>query len=142
MPLDQDFTAAAGDQSKRKARVRPAPFCLRLSEEERSRLANEAAGAPLGTYIKAKVLASDVPVRMRRSGLAVEDRQALGQALALLGASRLSSNLNQLAHLAHIGALPITLELEAELAAALDDIRSIRRLLITALGLKPEGGDA
>jgi len=87
------------------------------------------------------VLASDVPVHLRRSGLAVEDRQALGQALALLGASCLSSNLNQLAHLAHIGALPITLELEAELAAALDDIRSIRRLLITALGLKPEGGE-
>ncbi|GEM_PF-6334837 len=49
MLLDHDFTAAAGDQSKRKARVRPAPFCLRLSDAERTQLANEAAGAPLGT---------------------------------------------------------------------------------------------
>jgi hypothetical protein len=73
---------------------------------------------------------------VRRTGLAVEDRQALGQALALLGKSRLSSNLNQLAHLGNIGALPFTPEVESELLEALEDIRSIRRLLMTALGLK------
>jgi hypothetical protein len=60
----------------------------------------------------------------------------LAQALALLGQSRLSSNLNQLAHLGNIGALPFTPEVEAELLAALEEIRAIRRLLLTALGLK------
>jgi hypothetical protein len=77
---------------------------------------------------------------MRRTGLAVEDRQALGQALALLGKSRLSSNLNQLAHLGNIGALPFTPEVESELLEALEDIRSIRRLLMAALGLKVGDG--
>lgn len=81
---------------------RPPPFSLRLSEEERTRLIGEAKGAPLGAYIKAKVLGRTHPVRMRRTGLAIEDRQALAQVLALLGRSRLASNLNQLAHLAHI----------------------------------------
>ncbi len=140
MALHQTFSAAASGDRQPVPKRRAAPFCLRLSEAERARLAAEARGAPLGSYIKAKVLGSALPVRMRRSGLAVEDRQALAQALAALGASRLSSNLNQLAHLAHIGALPVTLELEQELSAALEDIRQIRRLLVTALGLKAEDG--
>ena len=60
------------------------------------------------------------------------------QVLATLGQSRLSSNLNQLAHLANVGALPVTPELEAELAEALADIRAIRLLLLTALGFKEQ----
>lgn len=140
MALLQVFSAAAGSDRKRVPKRRVAPFSLRLTDAERVRLADEAKGAPLGSYIKAKVLGSALPVRLRRSGLAVEDRQALAQALALLGTSRLSSNINQLAKLAHIGALPVTLELEAELSAALADIREIRRLLVSALGLKAEGG--
>jgi hypothetical protein len=116
------------------------PFSIRLSEADRARLAVEAAGAPLGTYIRSKVLGEGLPLRVRRTGLAVEDRQALGQALALLGKSRLSSNLNQLAHLGNIGALPFTPEVETELLGALEDIRAIRRLLMTALGLKVGDG--
>ncbi len=140
MSLILDFSAVASGDSIGLPRRRPPPFSLRLSADERARLAVEAAGAPLGSYIKAKVLGGTIPVRMRRSGLAVEDRQALGKALALLGQSRQASNLNQLAHLAHIGALPVSLEIEAELAAALADIREIRRLLVSALGLKEGGG--
>ncbi|WP_449411288.1 hypothetical protein [Methylobacterium komagatae] len=100
-------------------------------------MALEAAGAPLGSYIRAKLLGT-APIRTRTSGIAVEDRQALGRTLALLGQSRLSSNLNQLAHLAHIGALPLTPELEAELSGCLAEVRDLRRLLLCALGLKPE----
>jgi hypothetical protein len=116
-------------------RKRSSPFCLRLSAEERARLTAEAGGAPLGAYLKAKLLGGTVPVRMRRSGLAVEDRQALGKALAQLGQSCLASNLNQLAQLAHIGALPVSPEIEAEFHEALSAVREMRRLLVTALGL-------
>ena len=121
--------------SKRK---RDAPFAIRLSRDERARLVAEAAGAPLGTYIKAKALGAP-PVRTRRTGHSIEDRHSFAQALGMLGKSRLSSNLNQLAKLANVGALPLTPEVEAELLAALGDVRSIRRLVMTALGLKPEG---
>lgn len=117
---------------------RLAPFSLRLNEEERARLVAEAAGAPLGSYVKAKLFGETPPVRMRRSSLVVEDRASLAQALALLGRSRLSSNLNQLAHAAHIGALGVTPDVEDELRAALGDVRAIRALLLFALGLKPE----
>jgi len=117
---------------------RPSPFCIRLSEPQRVRLAGEAAGVPLGAYIKAKALGE--PLRRRRTGLSIEDREALAKTLALLGKSRLSSNLNQLAHAANIGSLPMTPETEEFLRECLHDVREIRRLLMKALGLKAERG--
>lgn len=112
---------------------------MRLTPEERARLVEEAAGAPLSTYIKAKALNTPLPIRIRRTGVSVQDREALAKVLALLGGSRLASNLNQLAHLAHIGALPVDPEMEAELADAVSIIREIRRLLLIALGMKGDG---
>lgn len=140
MSLSDAFLTTASPAEKpprRERKKRPAPFSLRLSADERARLAAEAAGAPLGSYIRAKLLGG-APIRTRRTGLAVEDRQALAQILALLGKARLASNLNQLAHAANIGALPVTPDLEAELFACLGEVRDLRRLLLAALGLKPE----
>lgn len=119
---------------------REPPFSLRLTPDERARLAHEAAGAPLGAYIKAKLLGGDAPpIRVRRSGLPVEDRQALAQALARLGASRLAANLNQLAFAANSGSLSVTPEVIDKIGQAVADIRDIRSLLMIALGFK-EGG--
>ena len=143
MSLSGGFRKSAERQRQEAAKEQPKrlpPFSLRLSDEERQMLIVEADGAPLGTYIKAKVLGDARPLRMRRTGGAVEDRQALGQVLAMLGRSRLASNLTQLAHLAHVGALALTPETEAELREAYRDIRDIRRLLLTALGMRPEDG--
>ncbi|WP_421693230.1 hypothetical protein [Aestuariivirga sp.] len=142
MSLRVDFDRAAilavegrFEQVIRKTRnKRPAPFSIRLSEEDRARLALEAAGAPLGAYIKAKVLGTTPLVRKRRKVLPMQDREALAQALALLGRSHLSSNLNQIAHGVNIGTLPVTPETEAELRAALEAVREIRMLLMRALG--------
>ena len=121
-------------------RRREPPFSLRLSPDERARLAREAAGAPLGAYIKAKLLTGAAPpVRVRRSGLPVEDRQALAQTLARLGASRLSANLNQIAFAANSGSLSLTPETNKLLGQALFEIGEVRRLLLVALGLKDDG---
>jgi hypothetical protein len=116
---------------------RPAPFSLRLTAAERDQLVAEARGLPLGTYIKEKLL-SHRPVRLRTTCIPIEDRSALAQSLALLGRSRLASNLNQLARAANIGALVLTPELEAQLRTAFDDVRFMRSLLMKALGLKGE----
>lgn len=140
MSLTGTFNLAAPAAYRKSRRKRPSPFSLRLSQDERARLAMEAAGAPLGAFIKAKLLSDSPPVprQTRASGLAMQDRQAFAQALGLLGKSRLSSNLNQLARLANSGSLPLTPEIETELLAALRDVRAIRALLLTALGLKAE----
>lgn len=133
MPVKQDFSQAA------KPKKRRPPFALRLTEEERQRLTEEAGGLPLGTYIKSRLLGTKPEERVRRKGLPIQDRGAHAQALALLGRSHLASNLNQLAHAANIGVLPITPETEADLSEAIRAVQHLRHLFLTALGLKAEG---
>lgn len=107
------------------------PFSLRLSFEERARLVEQAAGTPLGTYIRERLLAEPP----RRSKLTPADRSALLQVLGTLGQSRIANNLNQLAKQANSGSLPVTPDTEAELKAAAQDIAEMRAILIQALGL-------
>ena len=126
-----DFKHAA--TAKRK---RPMPFSLRLSTEERAHLEARAGRTPLGAYIKAKALADTDMPRKRAVGLDVEDRKALSRALALLGQSRLSSNLNQLAKAANIGTLSVSPEVATELSETCTHVREIKALLIQAVGLK------
>ena len=93
---------------------------------------------PLGSYIKAKALGGPL-LRSRRCGLAIHDRASLSRVLALFGRSHIASNLNQLARLAHVGALPLDLKTIADLNESILFIRELRGLLLAALGLKPEG---
>jgi hypothetical protein len=113
---------------------RPAPFSIRLTGEERTRLESEAQGTPLGTYIKSKALGEPAT---RRAGV-IEDRQALGQALALLGKTHYANNLNQLAHLANMGSLPLTPGVIEELEGTLRLIGEVRSLIVKALGVRKD----
>ena len=135
MSIVPRFEAAASKSTQRTSKKkRPSPFSIRLSDVERSQLLAEAKGAPLGAYVKAKALGT--PLRLRRAGYSIEDRQALAKALALLGNGELANSLNELAHAVSIGVLPVTPETEAALLEALDSVRDLRRLLVRALGLK------
>lgn len=131
MSLSRDFKASGGPKARKK---RPAPFSIRLCEAERARLEAEAKGAPLGAYVKAKALGK--PLRVRSAGYSITDRQALAQALALLGNCDLTGSLAEIAHAVSIGVLPVTPETEAALLEALKAVRDLRRLLVAALGLK------
>lgn len=115
---------------------RPAPLSLRLSREERARLERAAGALPLGTYIKSRLFADGAPPKLARTRNPVREQRALAQVLARLGASRMANNLNQLAHAANIGSLDCDEEVAAALAAACADIRAMRLMLVTALGLK------
>lgn len=92
----------------------------------------------LGGYIHSRLFDSDNPPKRRRSKNPIKDHKALAQALGLLGQSRISSNLNQLARSANTGSLPVTPDTEAALLEAVAEIREIRRLLIEALNLEVE----
>lgn len=118
---------------------RPAPFSIRLSQTDRARLAVEAAGAPLGAYMKAKLLGE--PMRSRRTGLAIRDQQVLAQLVAHLGRTHAFHTLSALHDLAQAGALPFTPETEQALLLALADIIEMRRMLLRALGLMPGDGE-
>jgi hypothetical protein len=131
------------DEVARAAPARPGrskaapPFSLRLTPEERAQLDRDAGSVPLGAYIRSRLIdGGGSPRRAVRKP--APDQAGLARVLAELGRSRLASNLNQLAKAANSGSLPVTPELEAELAAACADIGAMRAALITALGLKAE----
>ena len=114
---------------------RRAPFSLALASEERARLEAAAGDLPLGTYIKGRLF-EDLPAVPRQTKRPMADRAALAKVLGILGQSRLSSNMNQIARASNRGILPLTPELIEDLNAACDEIRAMRGLLIHALGAR------
>ena len=112
----------------------PPPFSLRLTTEERAELERRAGTKPLGQFIREQCLGKAAQPRSAKRRRAKVDHTLFAQALALLGGSRLASNVNQIAKAAHIGALPVTPELSADLNEACSDIQAMRRLLMQALG--------
>ena len=119
----------------------PAPFSLRLTPEERRELEERAGRQPLGAYIRERLFAAKhggktSDHRRARGQVSIKDHQMLAQVLALLGQSRLASNLNQLARAANAGALPVTPETEATLQSAAEDVAAIKSLLMRALGIR------
>ena len=116
---------------------RTPPFSLRLTFEQRARLEQDAAGSSLSAYIHERLFGAEAPPARRKRGKSpVRDQQAIAELLAKLGQSRLSSNLNQLARLANLGALPVTPDTETAIIEAAGDIAAMRKLLIEALGLE------
>lgn len=97
-PTSAPRAGGANPSSGQSRKKRPPPFSLRLSPEERARLARDAAGQSLGGYVRARLFGPDAaPAPRTRGRFPVKDHQALGMVLAQFGASRLSSNLNQIA---------------------------------------------
>ncbi len=134
--LDHKFNTLADKSDKQKY---PPPFSLRLTFEERALLEKQAAGMSLGAYIRSQILGDDVTPRRTRGKFPVKDHAALGRVLAQLGASRLSANVNQLAHAVNTGILPVSPETDEYLQEACEAIVEIRSALLEALGKDPGG---
>lgn len=118
---------------------REAPFSLRLTFEERTRLRQAAGDLPIAAYIKSLLFADDAPVYRSRGKTPVRDHKALAEVLACLGASRIANNLNQLARAANSGSFYFDRETKAQLNAACGDIQVMRQLLMSALGMQLGG---
>lgn len=114
-----------------------APFSLRLTPEERTALDKLADGQPLGAYIKDALFNREVRPRTR-GAKPVRDKAALARLLGLLGASRISQNINQLARAANTGSLPVNADVHQALLESCAAIHAMRNLLLTALGLTPD----
>ena len=132
-PLSAKFTTSAAKRPKKK---RLPPLSFRATEEERALLKEWAGSLPVGAYIRATLFGDQASPRRRKVRRPSVDQEALSKALALLGQSRLSSNLNQIAKAANMGALPVSQGLLDELNAACVDVRRMREALIEALNLK------
>ncbi|NWH07874.1 MAG: hypothetical protein HXY22_04365 [Alphaproteobacteria bacterium] len=136
--LRSKFNGIANEKTA-KAKT-PPPFSLRLTAEERARLEADAAGAPLGGYIRKRLFGEAASPRKRRGNSPVKDGEALGRLVGALGQSRLSANLNQLAKAVNTGSLPVTPETEAEIKQACQAVTVMREELLRALGKSPGDG--
>lgn len=116
------------------------PFSLRLSNEEREALKIRAKNKTVSAYIREQLFGHEQTPRQYNLRRPSEDKQLLAKAMGELGKSRLSSNMNQIAKAANVGALPVTSELEQDLVHACEAIQQMRALLIRALGLSPGPG--
>ena len=124
-----------------KKRKYPPPFSIRFTFEERARLNRDAGKLSLSAYIRLKLFGEKAtsPKRLtRKKRVPRVDQPALAKALGELGKSRLASNMNQIAKAAHMGALPVTPELEQELFEACAAIKEMRGALISAIGIKDQ----
>jgi hypothetical protein len=139
--LPDDFQNAAAPEARPERAKSAAPFSLRLSAQERATLEADAGNLPLGEYIRRRVFGEDASPRRRVPRRPGPDHELLARVLAELGRSRLASNLNQLAKAANTGALPVSREIAAELAAACADVREMRATLLRAMGLPPSSED-
>ncbi|MEM8987404.1 MAG: hypothetical protein AAGC95_11850 [Pseudomonadota bacterium] len=132
--LSQKFSENAAKPKKRKHLP---PLSFRATAEERALLKEAAGKRPVSAYIREKLFADAAKPRLGPKRRPSVDDATLGQALALLGQSRLSSNLNQIAKAVNMGALPVSGDLQDELHAACADVRQMRTALIEALNIKP-----
>jgi len=114
----------------------PAPFSLRLSEAERDRLKALAGSQPLGSFIRDRIFEGAAELPRARGKAPVADHKTLAQLLGMLGNSRLSDSLHELAEAARIGALPLDPETAASLQKSCADVANMKRLLMDALGIR------
>lgn len=137
--LDRNFNdvAASPTKSKADAPSYPPPFSIRFTFEERARLDADRGRKALAAHIREALFGEDASPRKKPGNSPVKDAEALGRVLGALGASRLSSNLNQLAKAVNTGSLPVSPETEADLVAACEEVRALRDDLLRALGKSP-----
>jgi hypothetical protein len=109
---------------------RPNPLTIRLPDDERADLKARAKGEGLSVSGYFRLVAFNTP---RRSRSPAADQQLLAQILVAFGQSRISGNINQLAHQANLGSWPDSRIIEQ----IRDDIRMIRDTLLRALGREP-----
>lgn len=131
-----EFDRAAGKPQRR--RKRPSPITFRLTDDERERLKNLSEGMPVSAYIRACVFGENVARRKRRSYTPVADQKAMAKALAMLGATRIANNLNQLAYHANAGSLLVDDDTLGKIEEAYGHVCSMRAALINALGLQAD----
>ena len=112
----------------------PAPFCLRLSHEERMILEKAAGDKPLGTYIRSCLFTEAVTKRRKSRRASSPQQKVIAQLFAALGQKRIPQNIAQLAQAAQDNPHHFTVDLCTVLTSAHQDVKTIRMMLVKASG--------
>lgn len=136
--LKQNFANSA-EQSIQVKKKRLPPLSIRLSPDERAHLEAMAGNQPIGTFIKGRLFAANDNIPPKPRGHApVKDHQALARILGVLSRLDVFLTIKGLLKVMQSGQVKLKPETEQALQKACADIVEIRRLLITALGIKAE----
>lgn len=135
LPIQHSFQQSSGSVTNTQAK-KPTPFSLRLSTAERIQLEQLADGKPLGAYIRDRLLGDKAQKRQTLRKPQVNEQQ-IAAVMAMLGGSRMPSNLNQLAKHANMGTLDVSRDVELELQDACKAVYAMRDALLIALGMRP-----
>lgn len=107
-----------------------------VSPAQRAELDRRAGAMPVAAYVREYLFAANDNARPRRNrSRKTTDRRALAAVLARLGQSEIAASLREMAHLAKLGALPMSPETEEALQQACRDVAAIKSLLMRALGI-------
>lgn len=117
---------------------RSSPLSLRLSDEERTLLEDQAGRQSLGNYIKGRLFDEDTQPRKSKRHRVVKDYEALARVLSALGQTELFSNLSALVEHIENGDVALTSESEEQIGVACACVLLMRDDLVTALGLEAE----
>ncbi len=135
----QKTYTSANSVASHELRGQSPRITLRMTEKELATLTNLSTGMSRSAYIRYCIFGKDTAPRKLRSRVPVEDQKVLAQVLGLLGQTKFSNNLNQLAYHANCGSLLIDEQTEDEIKVACAHIAWMRVKLIEALGLKLGG---
>ena len=91
---------------------------------------------PLGTYIKSKLLDSELGIQRRDVRRPVADQQALAQLLGMIGHSDVGTRLNTLSEAVENGSLVIDDEAQEAILSACAEIHTMHSILLRALGFE------
>ena len=127
--------ATTENATSRKPEKRISPLSVRFTQAERAMLRERAGQQSLSAYVRDTVLDGKTAPR-RKAQTTTIDHALIGKALGLLGKSRLSQNMNQIAKGINQATLPLTPDVLLDLKDACEDIRLMRKALLIALGLQ------
>lgn len=121
---------------KCQKKKRPAPFPVRLSNDERAILEARAGSRPLGAYIRETLLGDAQTARKRTKAKPKADYALLAQVLGQLGQSDQVRCLFLLLVAAENSRVTMGAAERAALLETCDAVKDMRGVLISALGLK------
>ncbi|GAB2707763.1 plasmid mobilization protein [Aliiglaciecola aliphaticivorans] len=113
---------------------------IRYSDKEYDNITQKAKALNLktATFIRARTLADDIEEVKRYALTPIEERKDIALILSALGASRMASNLNQIAYAINTGTLVLSPDVIKQITDACETLKWMRGALTQALGLRKQ----
>lgn len=134
--LSTQFAKAAKPGKAKPKRRRPSSLSIRVTDDERAILERKAGKRSIGAYVREKVLGDKQAPRRKAAAKPPVDYAMLGQVLGKLGKSEQVACLFLLLVAAEKNRVTMSEKDRAALHAACDDVREVRAVLMSALGLR------